>query len=159
MRVFRLCRKHHGKNQDTALNGVGSYLIGGRWNPAGYHIAYTSETTSLALLEVLAHADLEDLPNDLVVISVNIPDDVSMSVLSPKDLPANWRNVDPAPTVLKQIGKTWVSQGDELLLKVPSVIVPDEYHILINSKHDEIKRISGFKTETFVIDPRLGVGL
>lgn len=159
MRVSRLCRKHHGNDQDTALNGIGAYLRGGRWNPKGYHVAYTSETVSLALLEVLAHADLEDLPDDLVVVTVHIPDDASMRTLAPTDLPANWRDVDPAPEILQGIGKDWVDQDDELLLRVPSVIVPTEYHILINAKHKDLRRIGDFQVEKFDVDPRLGIGL
>lgn len=159
MRVFRLCRAHHGKALKIALNGMGAYLAGGRWNLTGFHVAYMSEAASLALLEIMAHADLEDLPEDLVVVSVTVPDDASVLSLEPKDLPGDWREADPSPASLQDIGKDWIMRGDELLLRVPSVIVPDEYHILINARHPHIQRIGDFKIEGFGIDPRLGVGL
>ena len=159
MRVFRLCRAHHGDTRDRLLNGVGAYLVGGRWNPKGYYVTYTSETTALALLEVLAHADLEDLPDDLVVASVHVPDNVSEASLKADNLPKDWREVDPAPTTLQEIGRNWVMRAEALLLRVPSVIVPDEYHVLINPKHPEVRLINEFQVQSFTIDPRLGVGL
>ena len=99
MRIYRMCREKRAKSFEEAFNGAGASKIGGRWNPKGMPAVYTSESTSLALLEILVHADLEDLPDDLVCVSVHIPDSVNVYELSVSHLPKNWRNIDPAPWI------------------------------------------------------------
>ena len=41
------------------------------------------------------------------------------------------------------------------LLRVPSVIVPDEYNLLINPQHSDSKAISAVKIRKWLYDPRL----
>ena len=37
------------------LSGTGAGFYGGRWNPKGFQMVYTAGSTSLAILEFLAH--------------------------------------------------------------------------------------------------------
>lgn len=159
MRVYRICRAQHARHQDDAFNGVGAGKTGQRWNPKGINVAYTSESASLALLEILAHADLEDLPGDLVCASVRLPENMIKQIHSPPRIPANWRDIDPAPPALAQLGEDWVRRGRYPVMRVPSVIVPWEYHYLINPAHPETAGLTDFEVETFSVDPRLGVGV
>ena len=50
--VWRLCAQHRTAD---AFTGEGSARRAGRWNPKGIHVAYCSETRSLAALEVLVN--------------------------------------------------------------------------------------------------------
>lgn len=159
MRIYRICRARYARNKTDAFNGVGAGKTGQRWNPKGIDVAYTTESASLALLEILAHADLEDLPGDLVCASVRIPDAVLKQIHFPPRLPANWRDIDPAPPALAKIGEAWVRRGQYPIMRVPSVIVPWEYHYLINPAHPGVGNLSDFEVADFKIDPRLGVGL
>ena len=54
------------KYADTAFSGEGAFLVGGRWNSQGRRIVYTSETLSLAALEIFVHMEIEDMPFHLV---------------------------------------------------------------------------------------------
>ena len=157
MRIFRICREKRSKSLEEAFNGIGASKIGGRWNPKGFPAVYTSESTSLVLLEILVHADLEDLPNDLVRVSVFIPDYLNILKLTEKDLPLDWRNINPAPSALAEIGKKWISNGEFLLMSVPSAIIPDENHYILNPEHTEFINLSDFRVDKFEIDPRLGI--
>ena len=74
MRIYRMCREKRAKSLEEAFDGAGASKVGGRWNPRGITAVYTSESISLALLEILVHADLEDLPDDLVCVSAQVPD-------------------------------------------------------------------------------------
>ncbi len=51
MTVYRFTHKKFAGE----LSGTGARLVGGRWNPVGVSVVYTSESISLALLEVLAN--------------------------------------------------------------------------------------------------------
>ncbi|HEX4230462.1 MAG TPA: RES domain-containing protein [Bryobacteraceae bacterium] len=65
--VFRLCSKRYPAN-----DGKGAALKGGRWNPAGTAVIYSSATASLAALEVLA--SYSALPRDFTLTEIRIPE-------------------------------------------------------------------------------------
>ena len=73
MQVWRICSRRRSR---TALQGEGSRLYGGRWNPPGVSVVYTSGSLALAALEMFVNLDPEDMPQDLVSIGATIPDGV-----------------------------------------------------------------------------------
>ncbi len=159
MRVYRLCREKYARTQAQAFNGEGAGKKGGRWNPVGISAAYASQSASLALLEMLTNADLEDLPVDLVFASVDIPATVRIHEVAVEVLPNTWRDIDPAPVELARIGADWLRQNESLLMRVPSVIIPWEWNYVINPNHAQFDDLDGFEVTPFQIDPRLGVNL
>jgi len=60
--VWRLTAVRHAQRADT---GEGARLYGGRWNHAGIPLVYTSETLSLAALELFVHLDCDVAPDHL----------------------------------------------------------------------------------------------
>ena len=105
----------------------------------------------------MVHADLEDLPDDLVCVSAYIPDSVNIYELSVGDLAKNWRDIDPAPSELSLVGKKWIEKKEFLLMSIPSVIIPSERSFLVNPDHNEFSQLIDFKIQSFEIDPRLGI--
>lgn len=76
----------------TALSGEGARLYGGRWNPEGVPLVYTSTSPELAMLETLVHLDgtpFSDLP-PYVLITVAIPD-TAIETIAEADLPPDWQ--------------------------------------------------------------------
>jgi len=120
-------------------------------------MAYTSSTLSLAVLEALVHAELEDLPGDLYAISVTVPDGISQKVLMPTDLPGSWRDIDPSPPALAQIGREWIENGETCVLTMPSAITPVEFNHLINPAHPDFSQFMDFESVSFEFDRRLGI--
>lgn len=53
------------------------------------------------------------------------------------------------------LGNEWLQKGDGLLLLVPSVIVHEEFNVLINPKHKDADKIKARVVRPFVYDPRL----
>jgi RES domain-containing protein len=151
MIVWRLCKKKHAGDP---LSGGGARLFGGRWNHKGVRVAYCSSTLSLATLEMLVHVDLPDLPTDLQAIEIEIPDGVPMKTIAASTLPAGWQDT-PGPDELKDIGTAWVAVGTELVLAVPSAVVPHESNYLVNPDHPDIKRVTIMAPTPFSMDPRL----
>ncbi len=150
MEVYRIAKSSYS----TDLTGLGSRLYGARWNRKGTGLVYTSESRALASLEFLVHVPLSLVPPDLKIISIVIPDGLSIEHVSLTDLPANWRS-SPAPAVLADIGSTWAKSKKSLLLRVPSAIIGKEFNILINPNHPDMGQITISKIEDYEIDSRL----
>ncbi len=150
MKVWRLAKRKY-----AAQNGEGARKYGGRWNPPGFPVIYTSESLALAALEALVHTDSDLLPDDLVIFSAQIPDTLSIQSLSSKKLPKNWKE-SPAPSALQSIGADWFHTSKTVALRVPSVVVSQEYNVLLNPIHSDFSRIQWEKVGPFQWDPRLG---
>lgn len=149
MRVWRICRAAH---QD--LDGEGARLYGGRWNSEGVSAVYTSSTLALAALEYLIHVDIEDVPDDLVAMAVEVPDDAAVASVTVDDLPGDWNRTPDHPACAK-IGDAWVADGTALLLRVPSALVPEEWNVLVNPRHPRAGDMAVMSVRPFAFDPRL----
>jgi len=129
-------------------------MYGGRWNRKDIPIVYTSENRSLATLEFLVHVPLSLLPNNLSISCLEIPDDIMIEQISTATLPKNWRDY-PAPPELADLGSEWAMARRTLLLRVPAVVVLDEFNILINPNHPDVERVVITSAESFIFDGRL----
>jgi RES domain-containing protein len=117
-------------------------------------VAYTSASLALASLELFVHLKPDDRPADLVSAAADIPDDVTSTQIEPKDLPGDWRKY-PAPLELQEVGRSWIRAGKSAVLRVPSVVVPDEYNYLINPSHPDFRRIVIHSVRPFELDERI----
>jgi len=139
------------KPQFDSLSGEGARLFGGRWNSKGKAVIYSSLTISLSLLELLIHSAAYDeiLTNELCVLE--LPDH-HLSEIEIKQLKHGWQNDE---SYSRYIGDEFLSSQSSLLLKVPSVIIPEENNILINPKHKDFKKIKIRSAKHFKFDARL----
>jgi RES domain-containing protein len=149
MEVWRLSLRRY-----PGIDGEGARAHGGRWNLPGTAVVYTSATLSLATLEHLANVDPDLLPHDLVSLSGDLPDHLSIRKIAAADLPANWRDY-PAPEELKRIGTDWATSGQTLVLSVPSVVVPHERNYMLNPAHQHFGQIQWKQPSPFSLDSRL----
>jgi len=152
MRVYRIERK---KYLNETLEGIGaSKSEGFRWNSKHTRIVYTSESRSLALLEIAVHLDLnEDLPGDRYFVEIEIPDDIRITELDISDLPENW-DIKPPTTGTQYIGDDFVKSNVSAVLKVPSCIIHQEFNYLINPHHPDSTRIKVISKNKLLIDER-----
>ena len=134
------------------LSGTGARLYGGRWNSIGKAVVYLAGSVSLAVLEVLVHLPPALIPKDFVIVTFDVPDDVSN--LDTSLLPADWSQY-PEPISLRYYGDTFVIENKHLLLKVPSAVVPKENNYLLNPKHGKISKVKIINREPFDFDRRL----
>jgi RES domain-containing protein len=146
---YRICRK-----QFAALDGEGARINGGRWNSPGVAVVYLATSISLAILEALVHADQADLPSDLVVLSVNVPDDIAVTTPKLRGLPSNWNTLIEPPEC-KAVGDAWIRAGKRALLRLPSAIVAEENIMLLNPAHPDARRVKTLSSRAFVFDARL----
>lgn len=150
MEVFRLSRK----NFTSSLSGKGAALKGGRWNSIGVETIYTAGNRSLAMAEVAVHFTLATLPADYMMVTIHIPDDISLKKLNVTDLPAGW-NSFPHPNFTQVIGDKFIAENRHCVLQLPSSVTQGDYNLLINPKHPEFKRIKIVAIETFPFDKRI----
>ncbi|MCO6475374.1 MAG: RES family NAD+ phosphorylase [Phaeodactylibacter sp.] len=150
MKVYRISKAQYAND----LSGTGARLYGGRWNPKGIAILYTAESRALAALELLVRLDPNLLPDNLKLITIEIPGDLPVEVLSKEALPRNRKNY-PAPSELAKLGEKWVLSQKTLALKVPSVIIPEEFNVLINPLQTNFNQARIIEIEDFSIDGRL----
>lgn len=153
MRVFRIERKKYVK---STLSGIGASMTSGfRWNSEYTRLVYTSQSRSLALLEIAVHLDLsDDLPTDRVMVEIDVPDKLLIQSIDIKDLAKNWKSFPPHPSTQK-LGDNFVLNSKTAVLKVPSCIVPEEFNYLINPLHADSKDIKVISVVPLVIDQRL----
>jgi len=148
LQVWRISRREFAA---AALSGFGAAQRGGRWNSRGVPVVYTSQSQSLALLELLVHADKSQLPEDLVFTSIDVADG---TIVDLDILPAGW-NAIPHGTASQQIGDTWCARGTSIALRVPSVIVPRESNVLLNPLHPDFSKVKSIDIIDTAIDLRL----
>jgi len=128
------------------LSGAGAKHTGGRWNAPSDALVYTSETQALGCLETVVHLNAGGLPLNRYLVSVTIPASVwaKARTETPGSLPVGW-DADSSGRASIQFGTTWIRSVASALLRVPSVIVPDEYNLLINPLHPDSKAIAAAK--------------
>jgi RES domain-containing protein len=137
----------------TAMDGEGARINGGRWNSPGTAVVYTSQTRSLAVLEILAHLQSSEILLSYVTIPVSF-DDAVVEIVDPAQLPANWSE-NPAPSTLKEIGDRWAAAKRSAVLQVPSAIIPDEYNFVLDPRHPDFASVAIGEPTGFRLDPRL----
>ncbi|MGH7457386.1 MAG: RES family NAD+ phosphorylase [bacterium] len=150
MKVYRLAKTRYIND----LSGSGARIYGGRWNHKGTSMIYTAESRALATIEYLVHTPLSIVPAPLSVATFHIPDKIVPVEIAMSDLPNNWREY-PAPSRLADLGTNWAAKNESLLLRVPSAVVTQEFNILINPLHPDMKRVTILHIERYTIDRRL----
>jgi len=149
MEVFRLSRARY-KNK---LDGKGAAIKGARWNSAGVEIIYTAANRSLAMAEVFVHLTAATLPEDFYMLTIYIPDEVSVRKLRIAQLPAGW-NKFPHPASTRIIGDTFIHKSDHCVLQIPSAVTPGDFNYLINPNHPDFSKIHIIESVKFAFDNR-----
>ena len=121
------------------LTGVGAKLNGGRWNHVGIPCIYLAESRALSLLEYAAHSGMDTLPPTLSFTTIELPAH-SIRELSVDELPASWLQ-RPYSKESRDIGSTLLSKQEGLLLKIPSVIIGQEFNFVLNTLHPLISAV------------------
>lgn len=135
------------------MNGEGARLNGGRHNSRGTAIVYAAESISLAVLEILVHLEREELLQSYVMCRVEF-DERLVEEYDRKLLPSNWSN-SPSPLEAQSIGNQWALEQRSAVLKLPSAVIPEESHYLVNPLHPEFSQVRLYEPKAFEFDARL----
>ena len=150
MIVYRITKKEH-----SALDGMGGLYGPGRWHKKGNLVIYTSEHASLAAWEKIVHVtSFENLPKNLLLVKIELPDGTEIQSVPQKILVKGW-NSYPFALETVDYGTAFLQKKEHLALKVPSVIIPDEFNILLNPLHPDIRNCKVISAIPFVFDQRV----
>jgi RES domain-containing protein len=149
-RFFRIVQAHWAA---TAMDGEGARRFGGRWNEVGVPAVYLAESRALAALEILVHAPREALALEWRIIEVQISADL-IEKQGISRLPAGWRD-QPSSLAAQKHGSRWMRDSGKLGLLLPSVIIPEEAVLLLNTRHPEMRDLRISRPQSFDFDARL----
>jgi RES domain-containing protein len=128
--------------------------IAARWNFAKQKVLYTSESRALACLENVVHRSMSGLSGLFKTQVIEIPDHLKIEIIDEKNLPPRWSKPYKY-SVCEEIGASWFVSGNSLVLKVPSVLIPQEHNYIIHTIHPDYNLIRLLDVEEFNFDPRI----
>jgi RES domain-containing protein len=145
MQLWRLYRRAHG----PGLDGTGGLHAPGRWHRQGTRVVYFGASPAIVVLEKLAHLDPATLPSDLILARFEA--NVSLEE----------EEIDGGADALADLQRTQ-ARGDAFfrknaacLLRVRSVILPEEYNLVLNPLHPDAAKVTASGERTFRFDGRL----
>jgi RES domain-containing protein len=127
MKVFRIVQD---KKRAEDLSGTGAFRWGGRWNSKGVYMLYTSENSSLALLENLVHFDEGEIPPQLYLAEYEIADSAPIYTLPETAYHKDWLGL--ALLENQKQGDRWMAEKKYMGIKVRSAINPVDFNYLLN---------------------------
>lgn len=130
MICYRIASTKYAKD----LSGTGAALFGGRWNPEGLPMVYTAMSRSLAILEYLAHNIHLMASAKISLVTIEISEDAAMDNVAIADQ-MQYNEILTDMHLSQSIGKAFILNQQYYALRVPSVIVPNEFNLLLNPNH------------------------
>lgn len=138
----------------TAFDGEGARRTGARWNSPGVPMVYTASTRSLAAMELLVHLDQRTVLHSYVCIPVQFNESL-VEDLPIGSIPAGWNPTSPTDST-RLVGDAWIKGSSAIILRVPSIVVPEEFNFLLNPLHPDFGKMTLIgKPKPFLYDPRL----
>lgn len=141
MRIFRLHRK-----QRAPSDFGGSLVYAGRWNTAGTPMLYAASSLSLCCLEVLVHLTSNQMPAHYIYSSATLEESPAI---------ADYRGDIGDEVSTRRFGQWWATQRTALAIRVPSVVIPIEFNVLLNPTHVNFNNVVWDSSEPFRFDERL----
>ena len=148
--AWRVVRATYTLPPYDPFDGQGAKLFGGRWNSAGVSAVYATWSISLAVLESLVHSKQLERLLELRIASLSLrEEDVA-------DAPG-WRGSALPLPESRAFGDAWITAKTSPVLRVPSVVIPQEFNYLLNPEHPDFARArkTATKWEPLPIDRRL----
>jgi RES domain-containing protein len=142
--LWRLYRRPHG----PGLDGAGGLQVAGRWHALGSPVVYFGASASVVILEKLAHIEARFLPDDLVLGRF-------AGELSIEDLRAGAIEDFGDVAQTRARGQRFLTERTACVLRVPSVIVPEDTNLVFNPLHPEAPKIEQVSARPFTFDGRL----
>lgn len=147
MLVYRIVHKEYSRK----LYAPG---MEGRWNSAGKKVIYCAESIALAFLENMVRRQGVGFNGDFKIMIIEIPDELKIAAVPVQDLKDGWRNFkDYSQCQLS--GNNWYDEDNSLVLKVPSAVLPEASNYVINSTHEDFKKVKLAGTTDLVPDERI----
>ena len=143
----------HERYRDDPFSGKGGLHHRSRWASKGQLVSYATDHLATATLEKLAGIVRADLMTDMVYAKAEIESEQE-GVLAADELPEDWDAL-PASDATRAIGDTWLDAGSHVLLRVPSVVLPDSYNYVVNAAHPGMSDLEVVEVAPLLLDNRV----
>lgn len=150
MEFWRIAKQKHAL--DKTCDGARQY--GGRWNSIGQPAFYAGCSIEISALEKFVHLNGVIHGLGLLLVKIELPDNVSLIKLEADKLPKGW-NAVPSNSVSQQMGDIWLQNNAELVMLVPSVIIPEACNAVINPNHPDYNQVTLSIYRPFEFDDRM----
>ncbi|MEM9278767.1 MAG: RES family NAD+ phosphorylase [Pseudomonadota bacterium] len=141
MRIWRI-------SNHANLSGTGGKFSEGRWNYLGTEIVYCSDHPSTCLLELLVRFDPDTTPENYHLLEILVPEDVGAEQ---PELKSDWRD-DLQYT--RNLWEAFCSNRRHPVMQVPSAIMPQANHFLLNPQHPDHFKIGITASYDNLLDER-----
>jgi RES domain-containing protein len=94
-----------------------------------------------------------DLLTEMVYVKAKVNQELIDELLE-AELPENWDALPPTDAT-RQVGDRWLGEQENLLLRVPAVVLPDCYNYVINAAHPDADALTVVETESLLLDNRV----
>jgi RES domain-containing protein len=145
MRVWRI-------SNYVDLSGRGGFITSGRWHRIGTPVVYAADHPATAMLETLAHLNVERVPPRYCLLAIDVPDEDSLYRVPVDDLPVGWQT---EMELTQSLGTALLAKAAHLGVLVPSVLVPHAWNVLLNPRHPGMARCSIADVMERTFDTRL----
>lgn len=127
--------------------------MGGRFNSPETPAVYTSGSISLSLLEILVQTNDRSYLENMILFYADIPRHLIQK--PPTDqLPEQWNHI-PVSKASQLYGDEWITKKWTFpALRIPSVVVPQEFNYLINPQHELFGQINISDCQSLPLDSR-----
>jgi RES domain-containing protein len=133
-------------------SGMGAFKWGGRWNAPGLACVYTSEHISLAILEKLVHAQQIKDMKDIALMTFKVLQTEKLYQIDNQKLRRNWQ-LDYKYS--QWLGSQILEHPDFIGFLAPSVIVPNEWNVILKSNLSVQDGLQLTDASMFSFDERL----
>lgn len=113
---------------------------------------YAGTNIEICALEKFVHLSGAAHP-PLVIVSIDVPDNIYTQPAM-ADLPADWADL-PSPPSAQEFGRQWLDAKKELLMFLPSAVIPETVNALINPNHPAYADVSLTIVRDFTFDARM----
>lgn len=147
MLVYRIVHK----NYSDTLSASG---MPGRWNSKGNPVIYCAQSIALSFLENMIRRQGVGFNDNFKIMFIYVPDETAITIVNENELEKDWRNFNNY-SGCQSIGDLWFHEGETLLLKVPSAVLPEEYNYVINTRHKDYKKVKLVEVSNLFPDARI----
>jgi RES domain-containing protein len=121
----------------------------------GTPMLYAASTIALTCLETIVHLDgMVPLPLNRYLVRIDVPETMWRAAVAVNaSAHVGW---DALPSGIVSIGwgTRWCDDMTTVLARVPSVVVPEEFNVLINPRHSDMHRVKATKIRKWNYDQR-----
>lgn len=143
----------HRRYADDPFSGKGGLHHRSRWASTGQLVSYAADHLATATLERIAGVKRPDLLSEMIYVKARV-EEALVDALSKDEWPDGWDALPPQGAT-RTVGDAWLEAQESVLLRVPSVVLPEARNYVINAAHPDASRLQVLDQAPLLLDNRV----